>query len=390
LSAKPKQSADLLLIQHDGQNPFSGAYANAIYVRRRANGKFTVWVKAWNSDGAAEDCWQKDLASAAEFVSACEACLEFVEFGEADVVDVIRSGFEGLRKLDLSFADTLRTALLEQFSEDCAAPPAEPTDFSDAKVAIKRLNKEEAQQKYGASMIFHSGPREPSKAPVSQPPSSPTPDMPPSADPPLVRDYINYCVVRSTYKWNDLRMLLDKVAAINDAQQGNALRDALAHLIAGGPYRNNPVRQFVDYFKNNMGEPCLAVLRENVRNPAIDRRLRAQCYQCLVDLKVQGYTREEFRSLAQKNAAIASASELAIREAFVQAAKEGYTYAKLKGAGHEARCHLRSFVRSCIEGANIPSDTVRKGYSYGRVYSTELVKMVANALGVEWHMLARW
>jgi hypothetical protein len=390
LKSKSKKSSDLLLYQQEGQNPFSGDYTNAIYARRRANGRFTVWVKAWTMDGAAEDCWQKDLASAAEFVAACETCLDFVEFGDADVVDVVRGGFEGLRKLDLPFADTLRTTLLEQFAEDCAAQPAKPPEISGGKVTVTRLSKEEARQKYGASMIFYSGPRKSSNAPVSQFPSAPTPDMPRPVDPLLVRDHINYCVVRSSYKWNDLKMLLDKLAAINDAQRGNALRDALAHLIAGGPYRNNPVRQFVSYFKMNLGEPCLAVLRENASNPSIDRRLRAQCYQSLVDLKVQGYTREELRSLSKENAAIASASEAAIREAFVQAAKEGHAHPKLKGAGHEARCHLRSFVRSSIEGANIPSDTVRKGYSYGRVYSTELVKMAANVLGVEWQMLARW
>jgi hypothetical protein len=158
LKPKSEKSQDLLLLQHEGQNPFSGAYTNAIYARRRANGKFTVWVKAWSSDGAAEDCWQKDLASAAEFISACETCLEFVEFGEADVVDVIRSGFEGIRKLDPSFTDTLRTALLEQFSEDCAAPSVEPTDLVGGKVTITRLSNEEARKKYGSSIVFITDP----------------------------------------------------------------------------------------------------------------------------------------------------------------------------------------------------------------------------------------
>jgi hypothetical protein len=156
LKPKSEKSQDLLLLQHEGQNPFSGAYTNAIYARRRANGRFTVWVKAWNSEGAAEDCWQKDLASAAEFVSACQTCLEFVEFGEADVVDVIRGGFEGLRKLDASFAESLRACLLEQFSEDCAVEPAppEPPEIRSGRVTVTRLSNEEARQKYGSSMIF--------------------------------------------------------------------------------------------------------------------------------------------------------------------------------------------------------------------------------------------
>jgi hypothetical protein len=163
LKPKPKKSPDLLLFQHEDQNPFSGAYTNAIYARRRANGRFTVWVKSWNSDGASADCWQKNIASASEFISACQACLEFVDFGEADVVDVIRGGFEGIRKLDLSFTDTLRTALLEQFSEDCAAPPAGPTDVGGGKVTVTRLGNEEARKKYGSSMIFitHAGQQSP-------------------------------------------------------------------------------------------------------------------------------------------------------------------------------------------------------------------------------------
>ncbi len=157
MKSKSKKSQDLLLFKHEGQNPFSGAYTNAIYARRRANGKFTVWVKAWNSDGATEDCWQKDLASAAEFVSACETCVDFVEFGEADVVDVVRGGFDGLRKLDLSFANALRTALLGQFSEDCAVAPVAPPEMGGGNVAVTRLSNEEARKKYGSSMIFVRG-----------------------------------------------------------------------------------------------------------------------------------------------------------------------------------------------------------------------------------------
>ena len=146
MKTKSKKSPDLLLYQHDGNNPFSGEYSNAIYTRRRANGQFTVWVKAWSSEGAAEDCWHKDLASAAEFISACQTCLEFVEFGEADVVDVIRGGFDGLKKLDASFAEVLRAGLLDQFSEDCAV------------ASTDRLSNEDARQKHGAAIIFIHGP----------------------------------------------------------------------------------------------------------------------------------------------------------------------------------------------------------------------------------------
>ena len=147
-----------MLFQHEDQSPFSGAYTNAIYARRRANGKFTVWVKAWSGDGSVEDCWQKDIASAPEFVSACQTCLEFVEFGDADVLEVIRAGFQELQKVDRAFADQLRTELREQFSEDCAAPSVEPTDLVGGKVTITRLSNEEARKKYGSSMVFITGP----------------------------------------------------------------------------------------------------------------------------------------------------------------------------------------------------------------------------------------
>ncbi len=150
---KSKKSPDLLLYQHDGNNPFTGEYSNAIYTRRRANGKFTVWVKAWSGEDAAEDCWNKDIVSASEFISACQTCLEFVEFGEADVVDVVRGGFAGLKKLDTLFAEVLRAALLEQFSEDCAVPPADLSAMGDEGVKVTRLSNEEARQKYGSAMM---------------------------------------------------------------------------------------------------------------------------------------------------------------------------------------------------------------------------------------------
>jgi hypothetical protein len=158
LKPKSKKSPDLLLFQHEDQSPFSGAYTNAIYARRRANGKFTVWVKAWSGDGSVVDCWQKDIASAPEFVSACQTCLEFVEFGDADVLEVVRAGFQELQKADRAFADQLRTELREQFSEDCAAPSVELTDSVGGKVTVTRLSNEEARKKYGSSMVFIADP----------------------------------------------------------------------------------------------------------------------------------------------------------------------------------------------------------------------------------------
>ena len=158
MKTKSKKSPDLLLYQHDGNNPFSGEYSNAIYTRRRANGQFTVWVKAWSSEGAAEDCWHKDIASAAEFVLACQTCLEFVEFGDADVVDVIRGGFDGLKKLDASFAEVLRAGLLDQFSEDCAVAPTDRPAVNDEGAEVTRLSNEDARQKHGSAMIFIRGP----------------------------------------------------------------------------------------------------------------------------------------------------------------------------------------------------------------------------------------
>jgi hypothetical protein len=157
LKTKSKKTRDLLLYQHDGNNPFSGEYLNAIYTRRRANGKFTVWVKAWSNDGSAQDCWHKDIASASDFISACQTCLEFVEFGDADVVDAMRGGFDGLRKLDASFADMVRAALIGQFSEDCVLPAPTPPAIGHGRVRVTRLRNEEARQKYGSAMIFVHG-----------------------------------------------------------------------------------------------------------------------------------------------------------------------------------------------------------------------------------------
>jgi hypothetical protein len=385
LKAKPKKSPDIQLYKYEGQNPFSGAYTNAVCARHTANGKFTVWVKAWSGDGTVEDCWHKDIDSPGTFISACQACLEFVEFGDADVVGVIRAGFAGLKKLNIKFAESLRQQLLSEFSEDCAATPAEPPAIDGSKSTVTRVSNAEARQKYGSSMIVISG----SKERQLQPPSEKDKEKSFSMNQLLVQEYIKYCVVRSSYKWNDLKILLDKLTSISGAGQCNAVRDALAQLISAGPYRNNPVRQFVRYFEKNLGAPGIAMLEESARNPTIDRRLRAQCYQCLIDLQVEGYTRKELRKLTHENAAIASASAAAIRNAFAQAAKEGHVYAKLTGAGHESRCNLLPFVKSCIEGAGIPSDTVRKGYSYGRVCSFDLVKKAASALGVDWQMLAR-
>lgn len=158
MKTKSKKVRDLLLYQHDGNNPFSGEYSNAIYTRRRANGKFTVWVKAWSNEGAGEDCWHKDITSAPDFISACQTCLEFVEFGEADVVDVVRGGFDGLKKLDASFAEVLRAGLLDQFSENCAVAPADRPAVNDEGAKVTRLSNEEARQKYGSAMIFIHGP----------------------------------------------------------------------------------------------------------------------------------------------------------------------------------------------------------------------------------------
>ncbi len=158
LKPKPKKSPDLLLFQHEDQNPFSGAYTNAIYARRRANGKFTVWVKAWSGDSSVENCWNKDIESPKDFISACQVCLEFVEFGDADVLEVLRTGFQELQKVDCAFADQLRTELREKLSEDCAAPSVEPTDLVGGKVTITRLSNEETRKKYGSSMVFITDP----------------------------------------------------------------------------------------------------------------------------------------------------------------------------------------------------------------------------------------
>jgi hypothetical protein len=156
---KIKHTLDRQLFVHDGQNPFSGAYTNAIYARRQANGTFTVWVKAWGISATTEDCWHEDIASPAQFIAACQDCLEFVEFGDAGAVEVIRSGFAALCELDKEFSDALRTELLASFSEDCAEPQTNVQESgTSSEDKVRRLTNEEAREKYGSSVVFISNP----------------------------------------------------------------------------------------------------------------------------------------------------------------------------------------------------------------------------------------
>jgi len=159
LKAKPKQSPDIQLYEHEGQNPFSGAYTNAISARRTANETFTVWVKAWSGNSFLEDCWHKDIASPGAFISACQDCLEFVEFGDAGVVDVIRGGFAGMKQLDEEFAAALKAELIAEFSEDCAEPETKVQGTATGSEGkVRRLTNEEARDKYGSSVVFISNP----------------------------------------------------------------------------------------------------------------------------------------------------------------------------------------------------------------------------------------
>jgi hypothetical protein len=156
---KTKQQLDHQLFVHDGQNPFSGAYTNAIYARRQANETFTVWVKAWGTSASIEDCWHEDISSPAQFIAACQDCLEFVDFGDAGAVEVIRSGFATLRELDKEFSDALRTELLTAYSEDCAKPQTNVRESGTSSEGnVRRLTNEEAREKYGSSVVFISNP----------------------------------------------------------------------------------------------------------------------------------------------------------------------------------------------------------------------------------------
>jgi hypothetical protein len=159
MRAKPKQSSDIQLYEHEGQNPFSGSYTNAVCARRSGNRTFTVWVKAWSADSFLEDCWNKEIESPKDFISACQACLEFVEFGDADVVDVIRGGFAGIKRLHEEFAAALRAELLAEFSEDCAAALREVEKRDAGRSKVRRLTNVEAREKYGSSIMFISNAR---------------------------------------------------------------------------------------------------------------------------------------------------------------------------------------------------------------------------------------
>ena len=78
-----------------------------------------------------------------------------------------------------------------------------------------------------------------------------------------------------------------------------------------------------------------------------------------------------------------------MREAFAQVKKNESSFPTLKGVGHISRCQLMPFVRSCIEVLNIPSETVRQGYSYARFYSYDSVKKAAELLSVDVRKLTR-
>jgi|694.fasta_scaffold29081_2 hypothetical protein len=142
------------IVRHNGHNAFSGEFSNAICMRRQPNGKISLWVQAENIDGTVEDCFQEDIDSPEKFLTACENCLEFVEFGDVGVLEAVRSAYSDLLSSDSAFAETLRAYVLEEYAEDCAkVQDAQEGVVRDSQKS-RTLTAEQARAEYGASLIF--------------------------------------------------------------------------------------------------------------------------------------------------------------------------------------------------------------------------------------------
>jgi hypothetical protein len=204
-----------------------------------------------------------------------------------------------------------------------------------------------------------------------------------------MREFIDHCQNRTSYKWNAIRYDLQLIDEISEPERHKSLETHLQRLMDGGPYRNNPIREFIRHFKDTIQPSTIDFLKNAASNPSADRKTRAQCYQSLVDLKIEGYSRVEFLKISRENAAFFAACEATIREVFTQVSENHPAWPPLKGAGHVSRCQLMPFVRTCIEGLNIPTETVRQGYSYARFYPYDFVKEAAEILGVNARKLTR-
>ncbi len=141
---RKRHSNEFEVLSSRGTNPFSGEYQNSIWCRRNASGTFTLWVQHWPSQ-AATQCRHTNIRSPAQFVKACETCLEFTDFEGAGVTDAVRSGFDHIRQIDPKFAEALRTRLLREFEVDCCEP-ATTTEWA--------VESENLRERLGASWTF--------------------------------------------------------------------------------------------------------------------------------------------------------------------------------------------------------------------------------------------
>jgi len=149
-----KKNPPAEIFRHDGHNPFAGEFTNVICMRPSKNGTITVWVRSDNVEGSSEDCWQEDIDSPEKFIAACQSCLEFVEFGDADVVDVARAGYAALASLNRTMASGVRDSLLAEFDADCSKPEEKSEPPLSGRHSFTTLSGDEAREKYGASMMF--------------------------------------------------------------------------------------------------------------------------------------------------------------------------------------------------------------------------------------------
>jgi hypothetical protein len=100
-----------------------------------------------------------------------------------------------------------------------------------------------------------------------------------------MREFIDHCQNRTSYKWNAIRYDLQLIDEISEPERHKSLETHLQRLMDGGPYRNNPIREFIRHFKDTIQPSTIDFLKNAASNPSADRKTRAQCYQSLVDLK---------------------------------------------------------------------------------------------------------
>ena len=143
MKRKPRP-VEFELLSFSGTNPFSGEYQNSIWCRHNASGTFTLWIQHWPSQSGTP-CRHKNIRTPAQFVHACQSCIEFSDFGAVGVTDAVQSGFDHIQRTEPEFAEALRIHLLREFEVDCSEP---------ALTHEQPAESEYIRQRQGASWTF--------------------------------------------------------------------------------------------------------------------------------------------------------------------------------------------------------------------------------------------